>query len=104
MIVMALIIALLGAILFVAERVARHVRGMKDLTLKDSIVIGLAQAFGAPEEGGSALMCTTLRCHPRKRLEQPLESGSIVKGMLGGGTLTSLRFAECSFALAPVGL
>ena len=45
MIVMALIIALLGAILFVAERVARHVRGMKDLTLKDSIVIGLAQAF-----------------------------------------------------------
>ena len=45
MIVMAIIIALLGAILFVAERVARHIRGMKDLTLKDSIVIGLAQAF-----------------------------------------------------------
>ncbi|HEX7587461.1 MAG TPA: undecaprenyl-diphosphate phosphatase [Anaerolineae bacterium] len=45
MIVMAFIIALLGAILFAAERIARHVRGMKDLTLKDTIVIGLAQAF-----------------------------------------------------------
>ncbi|HEX7593237.1 MAG TPA: undecaprenyl-diphosphatase UppP [Anaerolineae bacterium] len=45
MIVMAVIIALLGAILFVAERIARHVRGMNDLTLKDTILIGLAQAF-----------------------------------------------------------
>ncbi len=45
MIVMAVIIALLGGILFVAERIARHVRAMKNLSLKDSIVIGLAQAF-----------------------------------------------------------
>ncbi len=45
MIVMAVIIALLGAILFVAERMARHVRGMNALTLKDTILIGLAQAF-----------------------------------------------------------
>ncbi len=45
MIVMAIIIALLGAALFVAERIARHVRGMNDLSLKDSILIGLAQAF-----------------------------------------------------------
>ncbi len=45
MIVMAIIIALLGAALFVAERIARHVRGMNNITLKDTILIGLAQAF-----------------------------------------------------------
>ena len=45
MIVMAVIIALLGGALFVAERIAKHVRGMNNLTLKDSILIGLAQAF-----------------------------------------------------------
>ncbi len=45
MIVMAIIIALLGAALFVAERIAKHVRGMNDLSLKDTILIGLAQAF-----------------------------------------------------------
>ncbi len=44
MIVLALIIALMGLVLFLAERLARHVRCMPDLTLRDSIVIGLAQA------------------------------------------------------------
>ena len=45
MIVMAVIIALLGAILFMAERVAKHVRELKCVSLKDAIVIGLAQAL-----------------------------------------------------------
>ncbi len=45
MIAMAIIIALLGLALFIAERVARHLRGMSALTLRDSILIGLAQAF-----------------------------------------------------------
>ncbi len=45
MIVMAVIIASLGLALWIAERVARHVRAMDDLNLKDSILIGLAQAF-----------------------------------------------------------
>jgi undecaprenyl-diphosphatase len=45
MIVMAVIIALLGAVLFLAERFARHLRTMKQITLKDSILIGLAQAL-----------------------------------------------------------
>lgn len=44
-IVMGLILALLGALLFTAERLARHTRKMEDLTLKDSILIGLAQAL-----------------------------------------------------------
>jgi undecaprenyl-diphosphatase len=45
MVAMGIIIALLGALLFLAERFARHERKMDKLTLKDAIAIGLAQAF-----------------------------------------------------------
>lgn len=45
MIAMAVIIALLGLLLFIAERIARHVRGMADISLKDAVLIGVAQAF-----------------------------------------------------------
>jgi undecaprenyl-diphosphatase len=44
-IVMGLILALLGALLLAAERLARHTRKMEHLTLKDSILVGLAQAL-----------------------------------------------------------
>jgi undecaprenyl-diphosphatase len=45
MIAMAVLIALLGGALLLAERLARHQRAMGQLTLKDSLVIGLAQAL-----------------------------------------------------------
>lgn len=45
MIAMGLIIALLGAALFIAERVARHTRALQHLTLKDALLIGCAQAL-----------------------------------------------------------
>lgn len=45
MIAMGIIIALLGAALFIAERFARHTRALKHLTLKDAILIGCAQAL-----------------------------------------------------------
>ncbi len=45
MIVMAIIIALLGSLLFFADRLPIHNRSMKDITLKDTILIGLAQAL-----------------------------------------------------------
>jgi len=45
MMAMAAIIALLGSALFFAEWVARHQRGLKDLSLKDTLIIGVAQAF-----------------------------------------------------------
>ena len=45
MLAMALLIALLGSALFIAERLARHQRAMKDLSLKDTLIIGVAQAF-----------------------------------------------------------
>jgi len=45
MIAMAIIIALLGALLFMAERFARHVRGLAQVTFRDSLLIGLSQAL-----------------------------------------------------------
>ena len=45
MVVMAVIVALLGAALYIAERIAAHLRGMDKITLKDTILIGLAQAL-----------------------------------------------------------
>ena len=45
MIVMAIVIALLGAALLIAERVARHLRELDQVSLKDAIMIGFAQAL-----------------------------------------------------------
>jgi len=45
MITMAIIIALLGAGLFIAERTTRPVRGINQMSLKDALVIGLSQAL-----------------------------------------------------------
>ncbi len=57
MIAMGVIIALLGSALFIAERVARHQRAVKDLALIDTLIIGVAQAFavfpGVSRSGGT---------------------------------------------------
>jgi undecaprenyl-diphosphatase len=45
MITMALIIALLGGCLLLAERMAAHLRRMNQITLRDSILVGAAQAL-----------------------------------------------------------
>jgi undecaprenyl-diphosphatase len=45
MLVMAAIVAILAVLLFLAERLARHEREMGQLTLKDAILVGLAQAL-----------------------------------------------------------
>ncbi len=45
MIVMAVIIAVMGSLLFFAEKYATHTRGLKDIGLKDAILIGLSQAL-----------------------------------------------------------
>lgn len=42
---LAAVLALLGLALFVAERIARHIKGMGQISLKDAILIGIAQAF-----------------------------------------------------------
>jgi undecaprenyl-diphosphatase len=45
MIAMALIIALLGALLLLADRLAKHERPMESIGWKDAILIGLSQAL-----------------------------------------------------------
>jgi undecaprenyl-diphosphatase len=45
MIAIAIVIALLGAALFIAERIARHQRGLDQVSMKDTIVIGLSQGL-----------------------------------------------------------
>ncbi len=45
MVWMGIIVALLGGLLFLAERYARHVRKMDGLTLRDAILIGCSQAL-----------------------------------------------------------
>lgn len=45
MIAMAIIIAILGTLLFLAERWARHERGIDQITLQNAILVGIAQAF-----------------------------------------------------------
>jgi undecaprenyl-diphosphatase len=44
-IIMAVIIALLGSALFIADRVASHVKEAQKLTLKEVLIIGFAQAL-----------------------------------------------------------
>jgi len=45
MIAMAIVIALLGAALFIVERTARHRRGLDQMSLHDTIFIGFAQGL-----------------------------------------------------------
>lgn len=57
-IAMAVIIALLGGLLFVAERVAKHIRGLNEINLKDALIIGAAQAaavFPGVSRSGSTI-------------------------------------------------
>jgi len=41
----AVIIAVLGGLLFLAEKMAKHIKDLKDLNIKDVALIGLAQAL-----------------------------------------------------------
>jgi undecaprenyl-diphosphatase len=45
LIVMAVIIAIMGGALLLADRLAKHVKDFKQITLKDALIIGFAQAL-----------------------------------------------------------
>ncbi len=57
MIVMALIIAVLGLLLWLADRLARHTEALQQITFPQAIMIGIAQAFaifpGVSRSGGT---------------------------------------------------
>ncbi len=114
MIVMAIIIALLGALLLAAERMARHARKLEQLTLKDSIVIGLAQAlaiFPGVSRSGSTITAglalgleRTAAARYSFLLSAPIIAGAGLKSLydiykgLGSGAI-----ARADLLLFPIG-
>ncbi len=58
MIVMAALVAAMGGLLYLADHLARHQRGIEQVTVKDALLIGLAQAaaiFPGVSRSGSTI-------------------------------------------------
>ncbi len=115
MVVMAIIIALLGALLLLAERLARHVRKLDQLTLRDAIVIGLAQAvavFPGVSRSGSTItagLAVGLERESAARfsflLSAPIIAGAGAKSLLEiYGGITSGAISQSDLVLFPIGL
>jgi undecaprenyl-diphosphatase len=106
MIAMGIIIALLGAALFVAERIARHIRALNQVSLKDAILVGCAQALaifpgvsrsGATITAGLALgFEREAAAHFSFLLSAPIIAGAGAKSMLN--VLGELRRGAMSSA------
>jgi undecaprenyl-diphosphatase len=111
---LAAALGLLALALFVVERLARHVRGMNELTLRDTVWIGLAQALavipgvsrsGSTITAGLALGLTRdAAARFSFLLGTPIIAGAGLKSMwdlleqYGGG-----GFSGADLALFPVG-
>jgi len=115
MIVMAVVIALLGAALFAAERMARHLRRLDQVSLKDAIAIGLAQAlaiFPGVSRSGSTItagLALGLRREAAARfsflLAAPIVAGAGIKSFLDVyGELKTGAMAQSELLLFAVGL
>ncbi len=115
MIVMAVIIALLGALLLLAERFAQHVRKLDQVTLRDAIGIGLAQAlavFPGVSRSGSTItagLALGLERETAARfsflLSAPIIAGAGAKSLLEiYGGITGGSIASSDLALFPIGV
>lgn len=115
MIVMAIIIALLGLFLLLAERLARHERTMKTLSIKDAIVIGVAQAFAVfPGISRSGSTITAGLFQGLKREDAARFSFLLSAPIVGGAGLKTLldiydayhanTLAHSDLVLFPVGV
>jgi undecaprenyl-diphosphatase len=114
MIVMAGLIALMGALLFLADHLARHMRGMSDLTLKDSLLIGLAQACAIfPGVSRSGATITAGLAMGLKRdvaakfsflLSAPIIAGADQKHVRRGAAVAGWRVDEIDIVLFISGL
>lgn len=114
MIAMAVIIALLGALLFIAERIAQHLRGMNRISLKDSILIGLSQAlaiFPGVSRSGSTItagLALGLQRETAARfsflLSAPIIAGAGAKSFLEiYGSIKAGAIAQNELVLFPIG-
>jgi undecaprenyl-diphosphatase len=114
MIAMGVIIALLGALLLMAERLARHERDMSGLSLRDAIWIGLAQAlaiFPGVSRSGSTItagLAVGLKRETAARfsflLSAPIIAGAGAKSLLDiyQGLKTG-AIAQADLILFPIG-
>jgi undecaprenyl-diphosphatase len=108
MIVLGIIISLFALVLFIVERLAQHTRKMNLLTLKDAIIIGLAQAlavFPGVSRSGSTItagLALNLKREDAARfsflLSAPIIAGAGLKSALdmlqqysGGGGFSSVE-------------
>ncbi len=115
LIIMAVIIALLGAALYIADRLSRRGYNLKKYTLKDSLVIGFAQAlavFPGVSRSGSTITAALALGSERESaarfsflLSAPIIAGAgaksfyeIYKGMASGS------IARADLILFPIGV
>ncbi|MBI5303797.1 MAG: undecaprenyl-diphosphatase UppP [Chloroflexi bacterium] len=114
MIAMGVIIALLGAALFAAERLARHLRTLPQVTWRDAILIGIAQSFAIfPGVSRSGATITTglalgLQRETAARfsflLSAPIIAGAGAKSLWDiFKALTSGAITASEFVLFPIG-
>jgi undecaprenyl-diphosphatase len=115
MIAMGVIIALLAGLLWLAEVLAKHERGMEQITLRDSILIGLAQAFaifpGVSRSGSTitAGLGLGLKRETAARfsfmLSAPIIAGAVAKSALDVvKAFRSGAFAQGELILFPIGV
>lgn len=113
--IMALIIAVLGALLLLAERLARHVTTFDKITFRDAILIGLAQAlaiFPGVSRSGSTITAGLGLGLKREAaakfsflLSAPIIAGAGLKSLTEVYSgLKSGAIASSEFVLFPVGL
>ncbi len=114
MIVVAVLLALVGLLLFIIDRVARHVRGMDQIALKDSILIGLAQAlaiFPGVSRSGSTItagLALDLKRDTAARfsflLSAPIIAGAGAKSLLDiYSSFRSGALTQSELILFPIG-
>jgi undecaprenyl-diphosphatase len=114
MIIMAVIIAGFGVLLLLADHLARHVQGMQDLNLKNTLLIGLSQALAVfPGVSRSGSTITTGLALGLKRetaakfsflLSAPIIAGAGLKSLweIYSGLKTG-AVAQADLILFPIG-
>jgi undecaprenyl-diphosphatase len=114
MVWMGIIIAALGALLFLAERYARHVRKMEGITFRDAILIGCSQAlaiFPGVSRSGSTItagLAVGLERETAARfsflLSAPIIAGAGLKSLLDiYKGIHSGAIAHADLVLFPIG-
>jgi undecaprenyl-diphosphatase len=114
-VIMAVIIAIMGSLLLLADRLARHIHSLENVTLKQTILIGLAQAvaiFPGVSRSGSTItagLALGLKRDTAARfsffLSAPIVAGAGLKSLYE--VISSLKtgaLASSELVLFPIGI